>query len=81
MYDSLPQKPDGSILRTKEIVAVGRITEQKNHKLLIQAFSQIASDYPDYSLKIYGEQENAALASEIQKEIKEKLLANREKVE
>ena len=77
LYDSLPQKPDGSILRTKEIVAVGRITEQKNHKLLIQAFSQIASDYPDYSLKIYGEQENAALASEIQKEIKEKGLEKR----
>ena len=73
----MPQKPDGSILRTKEIVAVGRITEQKNHKLLIQAFSQIVSDYPDYSLKIYGEQENAALASAIQKEIKEKGLEKR----
>ena len=77
LYCSLPKKPDGSVLRTKEIVAVGRITAQKNHKLLVQAFSELAPNYPNYVLKIYGEQENDALATEIQKMIKEKGLENR----
>lgn len=77
LYYGLPKMPDGSILRTKEIVAVGRITEQKNHKLLVQAFSEIAPNYPDYTLKIYGEQENASLALDIQNGIKEKGLENR----
>lgn len=41
--------------REKTIVAVGRIDENKNHKLLIEAFSMMAKDYPDYKLVIYGE--------------------------
>lgn len=39
----------------KEIVSVGRLTEQKNHKLLINAFMRIASKIPEYKLIIYGE--------------------------
>ena len=41
--------------RKKEIVAVGRLSEQKNHKLLIDAFFKISKKYPDYCLKIYGD--------------------------
>lgn len=41
--------------RDKEIVTVGRLFKQKNHKLLIDAFEIISKKYPDYNLKIYGE--------------------------
>lgn len=39
----------------KEIVSVGRLEPQKNQKLLIDAFSLIADEFPDYNLVIYGE--------------------------
>ena len=39
----------------KDIIAVGRLSEQKNHPLLIRAFSKIAEEYPDEKLRIYGE--------------------------
>lgn len=38
----------------KNIVAVGRLEPQKNHKLLIKAFSMIANDFPEEKLIIYG---------------------------
>lgn len=43
--------------RKKQIVAVGRLEPQKNHKLLIQAFSDFYKKHPDYSLVIYGKGE------------------------
>lgn len=43
--------------REKTITAVGRIDENKNHKMLICAFSQIADEFPDYKLIIYGDGE------------------------
>lgn len=43
--------------REKTIVAVGRIDENKNHEMLIRAFSEIAREFPDYKLIIYGEGE------------------------
>lgn len=36
------------------IVTVGRLTPQKNHKMLIEAFSEIVKKYPNYKLQIYG---------------------------
>ena len=41
--------------RKKEIVTVGRLAEQKNHKLLLSAFKEALINHPDYTLKIYGE--------------------------
>lgn len=38
----------------KEIVSVGRLSHQKNHKLLIEAFDIVVKKYPTYKLKIYG---------------------------
>lgn len=38
-----------------EIVTCGRLTEQKNHKLLIDAFAEVQKIYPFATLKIYGE--------------------------
>lgn len=40
-----------------DIVTVGRLNQQKNHALLIEAFSKIAYAFPDEKLIIYGEGE------------------------
>lgn len=37
-----------------EIVTCGRLEEQKNHALLIAAFSKVVERYPEVRLKIYG---------------------------
>lgn len=38
-----------------EIVTCGRLEEQKNHALLIEAFARVQVRHPDAVLKIYGE--------------------------
>lgn len=55
-----PLNPDFSIkpytgIRKKKIVTAGRLSEEKNQKLLIDAFSKIADRYPDYCVEIYGD--------------------------
>lgn len=42
-------------VREKKIVTVGRLVEQKNQKLLIDAFSRFYEKHKDFSLEIYGE--------------------------
>lgn len=44
-------------VRDKTIVAVGRLEKQKNHRLLLDAFSLIAERIPAYQLHIYGKGE------------------------
>ncbi len=44
--------------RRKEIVAVGRLDENKNHAMLIRAFSGLVQEFPDYTVTIYGEGES-----------------------
>lgn len=41
--------------RNKIIVNVGRLSEQKNQRLLIKAFARISPEIPDYKLEIYGD--------------------------
>ena len=41
--------------RKKTIVTAGRLTEQKNHKLLILAFAKISHYFTDYELVILGD--------------------------
>ena len=41
--------------KENRIVTVGRLNEQKNHKQLILAFSNIEKKYPNLRLEIYGE--------------------------
>lgn len=54
--------------RLQEIVAVGRVDENKNQRMVIKAFSQIADRFPDSRLTIYGEGElRQQLLKEIQK--------------
>lgn len=49
-----------------EIVTCGRLEEQKNHALLIAAFSKVVERYPEARLKIYGE---GSLCGKLQKQI------------
>ncbi len=51
---------------SKKIVNVGKLYPQKNHKLLINAFSKINRKYSDYTLHIYGE---GPLRPELEKQI------------
>ena len=50
----------------KIIVTAGRLEKQKNHSLLIDAFSDISKTYPEYKLIIYGE---GSLRNELQNKI------------
>lgn len=50
--DNVPSRFEGK--RRKEIVAVGRLEEVKNHRLLIAAYSDFLEKFPEYKLKIYG---------------------------
>lgn len=51
--ERLPQPYTGQ--RRKQIVTMGRLSEQKNQKILVQAFAALAEDYPEYGLTIYGD--------------------------
>lgn len=55
--------------REKSIVAVGRLTEQKNHTLLLNAFAKFVQEEYEYKLIIYGkgelEEELKALADKL----------------
>lgn len=59
--------------RRKRIVTVGRLSSQKNQKMLIDAFSNIHKKYPDYILDIYGK---GKLEGELNEKIKELGLEN-----
>lgn len=52
--------------REKTIVTIGRLHAQKNQQLLINAFAQIADQFPSYKLEIYGDGE---LRDELQNQI------------
>ena len=44
--------------RKNEIVSVGRLDSNKNQKLIIDAFCQIAGDFPEVNLILYGSGED-----------------------
>lgn len=54
--------------REQTVVAVGRVDENKNHRMLIRAFSSIAERFPKSRLIIYGE---GKLRGQLLKEIRE----------
>lgn len=64
--DDLPQPFNGE--RKKAIVTAGRLTAQKNQKLLIEAYNEVQKRHPDYKLIIYGE---GALRQTLTDQIKE----------
>lgn len=50
----LKEKQSSKCDKEKIFVTVGRLTKQKNQKLLIEAFSIISKKYPEFKLYIYG---------------------------
>lgn len=62
--------------RTNEIVTVGRLERVKNHRMLIEAFCQVSTEFPETVLRIYGDgQERKALEKLIEeKNMQEKVL-------
>ena len=58
----------------KNIVTVGRLVPQKNHKLLINAFALISKKYPDEKLIIFGD---GSLRSELKEYASDIGLENR----
>ena len=57
-----------------KIVSVGRLAQQKNHKMLINAFAEISKKYPEYQLWIYGE---GPLRNELEAKIAQSHLEDR----
>lgn len=53
LSESLPERYTG--VRKKEIVTVGRLTEQKNIPMLLRAFAAVHKKHSDWSLNIYGQ--------------------------
>lgn len=41
--------------KVQDIIAVGRLEPQKNHKMLINAFASVSKEFPNENLIIYGE--------------------------
>ncbi len=48
-------KKEISEVSEKKLVSVGRLRPEKNHEMLINSFSKVILEYPDYKLYIYGE--------------------------
>ena len=63
--ENIPEIHTG--VKDKEIVTMGRLYPQKNQKILIEAFFNIAKKIPDYRLVIYGE---GPLREDLEKQIK-----------
>lgn len=43
--------------RSKSIVMVGRIDQNKNQRMVIEAFATLAKDYPEWKVELYGDGE------------------------
>ena len=53
------------------VISIGRIAPQKNQKLLIEAFCQVAKEFPQACLNIYGNYEDEAYLNELKGMISE----------
>lgn len=60
--------PEGLPETKKQILYVGRLNEQKNCSMLIEAFKIFKQKHPDYSFKMYG---NGPLEEELKQQIKD----------
>lgn len=50
--ENLPERFVGE--RRKEIITFGRLDKQKNLPMLIEAFARLSSEYPTYTLRLFG---------------------------
>lgn len=68
LKEEFVQRPIYSGEREKKIITVGRLEKQKNHRLLIEAYKDIANKIEEYKLMIYGE---GSLRQELENQIKD----------
>lgn len=61
----------------KRVLAVGNLREEKGHAVLIEAFSRIAPEYPDWELRIIGD---GPLKSALELAIRSKQLTGRAEI-
>lgn len=61
-------------VREKKITTAGRLEAVKNHRMLIEAFSIFAKDFPEYKLEIYGD---GSLKEELKRFACEKKIDNK----
>ncbi|MEA4860972.1 GalNAc-alpha-(1-_4)-GalNAc-alpha-(1-_3)-diNAcBac-PP-undecaprenol alpha-1,4-N-acetyl-D-galactosaminyltransferase [bioreactor metagenome] len=54
--EDMPE-PNAGVVASHQIISAGRLNKQKNHALLVQAFSIVHVKHPEYKLTIYGEGE------------------------
>ena len=54
--------------QTKRVISVGRLSSQKGFKTLIEIWSKVSPNYPDWQLTIFG---SGRKQSELQKQIKD----------
>lgn len=64
----------GTKQKTKTILNVGRLTDQKDQSVLIDAFALLSNDFPDWDLRIIGEGD---LRKNLEQHIKEHGLEQR----
>lgn len=59
--------------RQKEryVVTVGRLSKQKNHMLLLEAFAEIKDKFPEVTLRIYGKESENGILDGLRSFIKE----------
>lgn len=62
---AVPERYTG--IRKNRVVTVGRLHHQKNHELLLNAFSDFSKQFPDYELHLYGK-------GELKKELEEQAI-------
>lgn len=56
-YVDSAKKSSMDIIKRNDIIAVGRIDDNKNEKMLVDAFAAIAEKYSDWNVKLYGDGE------------------------
>ena len=71
--DDMPS-PNPTAFRDRTILTAGRLTEQKNHALLLDAFASFSKEFPEYVLHIFGRGE---LETVLQNEVAEKGLEDK----
>lgn len=67
--NAVPLQDDQSNLDRKIIICVGRISNEKNQKLLAESFGLIHNQYKDWQVQIWGETDTDKNAKESIKEI------------
>lgn len=66
--------PGDKTVKRKIILNVGRLSQEKNQKMLIEAFAELAPDYPDWDVRIVGEGD---LRNDLEATIRKYSLENR----